>query len=173
MTASRISERLLPAALAAVLLLCSPLSEGLAAKAPLKVGDAAPGVVLADMKGAATRVPGDLRGQVVVLHFWAGGCSSCREEMPAMERLYDRYRKKGLAIVAINVGQKKEVVKKWVEDLRVSYPVLIDTRKEMAEMYDVVGLPRTYLVDRKGLIRYKILGSASEEMLQKQLLSLF
>jgi len=109
---------------------------------------------------------------VLILHFWTGGCSSCREEMPAMEKLYGKYGRKGLVILAVNVGQRKETVQRLVKDLGVSYPVLLDQDRKMAGSYDVVGVPRTYMIDRKGVIRYKILGSASDEMLKKQILSL-
>ncbi len=140
--------------------------------APLRVGDMPPAVTLHDLNGSAVRFPGDYRGKVVILHFWVGGCSSCREEMPDMESLYDKYRKKGLVILAVNVGQRRDIVKSLVRGLGISYPVLLDSDKRMADRYDVVGLPRTYLIDRNGVIRYKILGSASVEMLQKRVLSM-
>lgn len=139
---------------------------------PLRVGDTPPRIKLSDLSGAAVRVPDNFRGKVLILHFWAGGCSSCAEEMPAMEKLYEKYRRKGLVILAVNVGQKKELVKRLVKDVGITYPVLLDPDRKMAESYDVVGVPRTYLVDRKGVIRYKILGSASSETLKKQILSL-
>jgi len=143
-----------------------------AGKTPLKIGDAPPRIALPDLKGSMVRLPDDFRGKVVILHFWAGGCSSCKEEMPAMETLYRKYGRKGLVILAVNVGQRRDMVKKLVQGIGISYPVLLDTDKEMASKYDVVGLPRTYLVDRNGVIRYKILGAASEEMLKKKILSL-
>ncbi|MGA7827103.1 MAG: TlpA disulfide reductase family protein [Geobacteraceae bacterium] len=139
---------------------------------PLRIGDSPPRIQLANLKGSTVRIPNDFRGKVLLLHFWAGGCSSCAEEMPAMEKLYEKYRRKGLVILAVNVGQKKDVVKRLVQDLGISYPVLLDPDQDMARNYDVIGVPRTYLVDRKGVIRYKILGSASEMTLKKQILSL-
>jgi peroxiredoxin len=143
-----------------------------AGKTSLKIGDAPPRIALHDLKGSMVRLPDDFRGKVVILHFWSGGCSSCKEEMPAMETLYGKYGRKGLVILAVNVGQRRDMVKKLVQEIGISYPVLLDTDKEMASKYDVVGLPRTYLVDRNGVIRYKILGAASEEMLKKKILSL-
>ncbi len=140
--------------------------------APLRIGDTPPRIKLSDLNGTAVKVPDNFRGKVVIIHFWAGGCSSCAEEMPAMETLYEKYRRKGLVILAVNVGQKKELVKRLVKDVGITYPVLLDPDRKMAGSYDVVGVPRTYLVDRKGVIRYKILGSASSETLKKQLLSL-
>jgi cytochrome c biogenesis protein CcmG/thiol:disulfide interchange protein DsbE len=162
----------LASALFFALILCFSASGVFAAGGPLRVGNTPPRIKLIDLNGTAVRVPDDFRGKVVILHFWAGGCSSCAEEMPAMEKLYEKYRRKGLVILAVNVGQKKELVKRLVKDAGITYPVLLDPDRKMAEIYDVVGVPRTYLVDRKGVIRYKILGSASSETLKKQLLSL-
>lgn len=139
---------------------------------PLKIGDPPPGVSLKDLNGFPVRIPEDFRGRVMIIHFWTGGCSSCKEEMPAMESLSSSYGKKGLVILAVNVGQGKETVKRLVRGMGIGYPVLLDSGREMARKYDVVGVPRTYLVDRNGVIRYRILGAASPEMLKKQALSL-
>jgi peroxiredoxin len=139
---------------------------------PLRVGSKPPRVALASLNGSTVRVPDDFRGKVLMLHFWAGGCSSCKEEMPAMEKFYRQYGKKGLVILAVNVGQRKDSVQKLAKEMGISYPVLLDPDQKMAKSYDVVGVPRTYLIDRKGVIRYKILGSASDATLKKQILSL-
>jgi cytochrome c biogenesis protein CcmG, thiol:disulfide interchange protein DsbE len=159
-------------AILALFLCCSASGIFAAGGKPLRVGDFPPRIQLANLNGSAVRIPDDFRGKVIMLHFWTGGCSSCAEEMPAMEKLYEKYGRKGLVILAVNIGQKKDVVKKLVKDSGISYPVLLDLDRKMADSYDVVGVPRTYLVDRKGVIRYKILGSASGETLKKQLLSL-
>lgn len=124
------------------------------------------------MTGSSIRIPDDVRGKVVVLHFWAVGCSSCREEMPALDALYTRYRKKGLTVLAVNVGQRREVVKSFLDGLRVSYPVLLDPGRSMAREYDVAGVPRTLILDRNGIIRFKIVGEANGEILQKYITSL-
>jgi len=141
-------------------------------KSPLKIGDITPRVDLTDTKGSTVRIPDDLRGKVVLLQFWASGCGACNDEMSAMQALNDRYGRKGLVILAINVGQKKEAVKKLLQHMRISFPVLLDSDREMARKYDVVDMPRTFLVDRKGIIRYKIVGNAAPEMMQKKIVSL-
>jgi len=162
-----------PAATFLALFLCVNASVALAAgKTPLRVGDTPPRVSLSDLNGSAVRIPDDFRGKVVILHFWAGGCSSCKEEMPALDKLYAKYGRKGLVVLAVNVGQRTETVKRLAKEVGVTYPVLLDPDRKMADSYDVVGVPRTYMVDRKGVIRYKILGGASDEMLKKQILSL-
>lgn len=144
----------------------------IAGKTPLRVGDAPPRAALFSLDGTLVRIPDDFRGKVLVLHFWAGGCSSCKEEMPAMDKLYRQYGRKGLAILAVNVGQKKEAVRGLAKEVGISYPVLLDQDRKLAAAYDVYAVPRTYIVDRKGFIRYKVLGGASEQLLKKQILSL-
>jgi cytochrome c biogenesis protein CcmG, thiol:disulfide interchange protein DsbE len=160
----------LPGAL--LLALLALAASPLAAQAPLRVGDAPPAASLTDLEGRTVRIPDDLKGKVVLVHFWAAGCSSCKEEMPAMESLQSRYRKKGLAIAAINVGQRRDAVKSFVAGLKVTYPIYLDQDTRVARAYEVVGVPKTVILDRNGVIRYKILGSASTESLNKLVTSL-
>lgn len=139
---------------------------------PLRAGDVPPIVALRDLNGAVVRFPANYRGKVVILHFWKDGCSSCREELPGMESLYAKYRGHGLAILAVNVGQRRDIVARLVRSFGVSYTFLLDLDKEMAERYDVVALPTTYLIDRNGVIRYRFLGPANLELLKKRVLSM-
>jgi cytochrome c biogenesis protein CcmG, thiol:disulfide interchange protein DsbE len=143
-----------------------------AGKTPLRIGDLPPRGVLSDLKGRIVRLPDDYRGKVLIIHFWAVGCSSCKVEMSAMESLYASNAGKGLAIVAVNVGQGRDTVEKMVKTLGISYGVLLDSDRSMAQRYDVVGIPRTYLIDRSGIIRYKIVGESSEDFLKKRILSM-
>ncbi|MDH4233197.1 MAG: TlpA family protein disulfide reductase [Nitrospirota bacterium] len=136
-------------------------------QALLKIGDPAPRVSLNDLTGNELTIPDSLRGSVAVIHFWAEGCSSCAREMPALEALYAEYRKKGFVVIAVNVGQKKDAVSAFVGTMGVSYPVVLDPDNYAAKRYEVFGLPRTFFLDRKGFIRYKILGEASEKTLKR------
>jgi cytochrome c biogenesis protein CcmG/thiol:disulfide interchange protein DsbE len=163
----------LPVLLIFAVSLCAPATSLTAAdKSPLRVGTMSPIVALRDLSGAVVRFPANYRGKVVILHFWKGGCSSCREELPGMEPLYTKYRGQGLAILAVNVGQSRDIVLRLVRDFGVSYPFLLDVDKEMAERYDVAALPTTYLVDRSGVVRYRFLGSVNLELLKKRVLSM-
>jgi cytochrome c biogenesis protein CcmG, thiol:disulfide interchange protein DsbE len=143
-----------------------------AGNTPLRIGDVPPRAALPDLKGRTVRLPDDYRGKVLIIHFWAVGCSSCKVEMSAMESLYASYAGKGLAIVAVNVGQSRDTVEKMVKTLGISYGVLLDSDRAMAQKYDVVGIPRTYLIDRSGIIRYKIVGESSEDFLKKRIISM-
>jgi len=142
------------------------------ADAALRIGSTLPPVTLSGIDGAPARIPESLKGKVVILHFWQIGCSSCKLEMPAMDTLYKQYRRKGLEVLAVNVGQKKEAVKAFAAELSVTYPLLIDPDEKNARLYGVTDVPRTYLIDRSGVVRYRILGSATPETLKKLILSL-
>lgn len=155
-----------------LLLVLPAVNHPVLARGPLRIGDSPPRVSAVDLAGSSTRIPDDLRGKVLVLHFWSIGCSSCREEMPALDALYVRNRKKGLAVLAVNVGQRRDVVKNFLAGLRVSYPVLLDPDRSIAREYDVAGVPRTLILDRNGIIRYKIVGEAKGDILQKFIASL-
>jgi cytochrome c biogenesis protein CcmG, thiol:disulfide interchange protein DsbE len=143
-----------------------------AADAVLRIGGGLPSVVLRDIKGATIRIPGDIRGKVLILHFWQAGCSSCKLEMPAMDNLYATYRRKGLEILAVNVGQKKETVQASAGELGVSYPLLIDADRKGSTVFGVTDVPRTYIIDRSGIVRYRIFGGASPALLKKLIRSL-
>jgi peroxiredoxin len=142
------------------------------ANTALRIGDNVPSIVLSGLNGVPVRIPENLRGKVFILHFWQIGCSSCKLEMPAMEKLYGSYRRKGLEILAVNVGQKKETVNAFAAELGVSYPVLLDTDGKIAALYGVSDVPRTYVIDRSGIVRYRVFGGATPEMLKKLILSL-
>jgi peroxiredoxin len=75
--------------------------------------------------------------------------------------------------MAVNIGQTKERVKTFAAELGVSYPLVIDEDKKSAGLYGVTDVPRTYVIDRKGIVRYRILGGASPELLKKLILGLF
>jgi cytochrome c biogenesis protein CcmG, thiol:disulfide interchange protein DsbE len=142
------------------------------ADAALRIGDMLPSATLLGVTGAPIRIPEALKGKVVILHFWQIGCSSCKLEIPAMDVLYRKYRGKGLEILAVNTGQKKESVKIFAAELRVSYPILIDSEGTSATLYGVTDVPRTYVIDRSGVVRYRIFGGTTPEMLKKLVLSL-
>ncbi len=158
---------LLAAAAALVLLVCSLSTASAAERSPLKIGDPPPRFTLTALDGKTVTVPDDLAGKAVVIHFWADWCPYCLDEMPVLESLYRQYRQQGLVIYAVNVGQEPDVAKAFVDRVRISYPVLLDREGRTAKQYGVLGLPRTFFLDRKGLIKYKLLGEASEDMLRK------
>ncbi len=118
----------------------------------------APALSLRGMDGRPLRLE-DLKGQVVFLNFWATWCVPCRQEMPAMERLYRDYREKGFAILAVNFGESKAEIQAFVNELSLRFPVGMDASGAGARAFGVRGLPVTYLLGRDGRILWKVLGS--------------
>ena len=94
-----------------------------------------------------------LRGEVVWLNFWTTTCVPCRTEMPAMQRLAERYGDEGLTVVGIDVGEGRESVQAFVDELGVRYPIVLDLDSMIFNRYSpLFGVPRHYFVGRDGTI---------------------
>jgi len=119
----------------------------------------APSFVLTDLSGERVSLA-SLSSKVVLLNFWATWCIPCRTEMPGMERLWQQYHDRGLAIVAVSVddGGKKRITK-FIRRLKLSYPILLDPQSEVADRYEVSGLPASYLIDGEGRLIGRLVGS--------------
>ena len=92
----------------------------------------------------------ELRGQLLFLNFWATWCVPCREEMPSMERLYQRYKSRGLVVVGLSVDRNRPAVAPFVKRLELTFPIGLDPDMAVAERYRVRALPSTFLIDRSG-----------------------
>lgn len=92
----------------------------------------------------------DFRGKVVFLNFWATWCVPCREEMPAMEKLYQEFKDKNFVVLAVNVKDRKQEAVNFVKELKLSYPMVIDPDAQVGLLYGAWGLPTTYLIGPKG-----------------------
>lgn len=92
----------------------------------------------------------DFRGKIVLLNFWASWCVPCREEMPAMEKLYREYKGKNFAILAVAVKDRKQDAIAFVNELKISYPVALDPDAQVGQLYGAWGLPATYIIGPKG-----------------------
>lgn len=160
------------AAAGAITLAAGALPPLRAAFAAPKVGDILPSLALHDMKGNRVTIPGAFGGKVVVLHFWATWCPACIKEMTSLEFLYKNFEKKGFAPFSVNVGQQLDVIESYLGKLRPTYPILLDADSSTVRTFGVTGIPTTFMADRKGVIRYRILGEITTAGLRKVLLSL-
>jgi thiol-disulfide isomerase/thioredoxin len=109
----------------------------------------------------------ELRGQVVVINFWASWCPPCREEMPTLERIYQTYRDRGLVILGINATYQDSPASAlaFIAEQDLSFPMLMDDRGTVSRRYLLRGLPSTYFVDRQGIIRSVVIGGPMSEAL--------
>jgi len=92
----------------------------------------------------------DFRGKTVFLNFWATWCEPCREEMPAMEKLYQEYKDQNFVVLAVNVKDRKQEALAFVRELKLTYPIVFDPNADVATQYGAWGLPTTYLIGPKG-----------------------
>jgi len=112
----------------------------------------------------------DLRGQVVVVNFWATWCVPCIEEMPMFQSYSERYPQ--FTLLGIAQQESAEQVTPYVERMGISYPVLLDLNAKVTESYKVFMLPTTIFVDQEGMIRYRHYGIMSQDQLMHYLRTL-
>ncbi|MGQ0430090.1 MAG: TlpA disulfide reductase family protein [Gammaproteobacteria bacterium] len=141
--------RKLPAALLLALAASLPLSGATTAGAPV----AAPEFRLANRAGGQVTLS-SLRGQVVMINFWASWCGPCRQEFPALDQIYRKYKPMGFTLVGINVESEKSDAERFLGQRPVSFPILFDPKNEVSGDYGVRAMPTTVLVDRRGRLRW-------------------
>lgn len=116
---------------------------------PMKEVGPTPDFTLAALDGKKLSLK-SFRGKLVFLNFWASWCVPCREEMPAMEKLYQEFKDKNFVVLAVNVKDRKAEASKFVKELKLTYPIALDPEGEVGLLYGAWGLPTTYLIGPKG-----------------------
>lgn len=116
-------------------------------------GQAAPDFTLKSASGQNLRLR-ELRGEVVLINFWATWCGPCRQEMPLLNKIHEQYRKAGFTLLGVNIDDDPAAARDMARKLGVAFPVLLDTDKRVSKLYDVDTMPATLLVDRNGKVRY-------------------
>jgi len=92
------------------------------------------------------------KGNVVLLNFWATWCPPCRNEMPSMEILYKNFKNQGLEILAIDLRENINTVRRFIQENRYTFPILLDTNGNVGSAYGIRSIPTTYIIDRQGMI---------------------
>ncbi|MFV2055200.1 MAG: peroxiredoxin family protein [Thiohalomonadales bacterium] len=118
----------------------------------------APDFSLQDIDGK-THTLKAYRGKVVILNFWATWCPPCREELPSMERAFVKLKDRDVILLGIDVGEDSDTIFTFSADYPVSFPLLLDTDSNVIKSYGVVGLPTTYVVDKRGRLVYRVIGT--------------
>jgi peroxiredoxin len=121
--------------------------------ATLQTGAPAPTFQLNSNAGKPVALA-DLKGQIVLLNFWASWCGPCRQEMPILEQLNRQYHAKGVTLLGVNVEPDSAAAIDWLKATPVTFPILFDTDSKVSKLYEVEGMPNTVIVDRKGMVRY-------------------
>ncbi|MBR3939850.1 MAG: TlpA family protein disulfide reductase [Bacteroidales bacterium] len=121
----------------------------------VKVGDMAPDFTLQYLDGTTANLS-DLRGKVVMLQFTAGWCRVCRQEMPYIEKeIWQKYKdNENFVLVAVDLKEPKEKVLKFIDDMKITYPLTLDEKGEIFSLYTEknAGVTRNIVIDRDGKI---------------------
>jgi peroxiredoxin len=124
---------------------------------PPQIGGPAPSFEAETLEGKAVSLD-DYRGKVVLLTFWATWCEPCKKEMPEIQAAYEKHKEEGLAVVAVNFGERKEPAQAFFEKTSLTFPSLLDRRANIAERFGVISLPVTFFIDQDGIIRERVVG---------------
>ncbi len=132
------------------------------ARGSLQKGDSAPDFVLTDLSGEEHQLS-DYKGKGVFLNFWGTWCAPCKEEMPHMETVSKEYKDKGVEVLAVNVGDSELQTKKFAEQYGLTFPIALDTSKEVENAYGVTNLPATFMINSEGKIEDIVVGGLTKE----------
>ncbi len=163
---------LLAAVVAAVLAVVTLLASGLGkdpsvATSPL-VGRTAPDFTLEQLDGKALTLS-KLRGQVVVVNFWASWCTECHTEQPALNEAWQRFRDSGVVVLGVNFQDTPSDARDYVRTAGIAYPVVEDTDSRTALAYGLRGIPETFIVDKSGRIVDRVIGPVDAAKLANQI----
>lgn len=128
------------------------------------VGETAPDFELSNLYGEKVKLS-DFRGKKIVLNFWATWCPPCKEEMPEMEKFYQKTNG-DVVILAVNIDPQYDV-KKFVTEMGSTFPVLLDEKDKVNSLYRVLTIPTTFFIDEQGIIRHKFLSAMKLEVMEQ------
>ena len=163
---TKVSKAILPVILTLVLLVtaCSAGSEPLDGESPTapvegaQIGNLAPDFQLQNVDRQTVSL-GNLQGKPVLINFWATWCPPCRDEMPYIQEIYEEWSDKGLVVLAINLGESSSKAEEFMQSYNLSFTVLLDTKQDVAQRYNITGIPTTFFIDKDGIIQDKVIGA--------------
>lgn len=113
----------------------------------------------------------DYRGKGVILNFWGTFCKPCREEMPALESAYQKYKDKGVTIIGIDASEPQKAVAAYVKELGIDFPIVLDPGLETANAYQANELPYSVFIDPNARISHINIGQMDEQTIEKYIKS--
>lgn len=134
----------------------------------VKSGDIAPNFHLQTLDGEEVQLS-DYKGKGVFLNFWATYCPPCKEEMPYMDNQYEKFKDKGVEILAVNVGEPLLTAQKFAQRYDLSFPILMDEREEVYKAYGVKPIPATFLIDKDGNVIDRVTKGLTEEEIKQMM----
>lgn len=133
---------------------------------PVKVDYSAPQLDLTDLSGKSVSLD-DYLGKVVLVNLWATWCPPCREEMPTLQKFYEKYKDKGFVLIAIDQEETQDVVSPFVAEFGLTFPVWLDLEYLAEREFNTSNLPSSYVIDRAGTVRLTWIGGISKSNLEK------
>jgi peroxiredoxin len=131
-----------------------------------------PDFTLKDLRGKQVS-SAEFSGKVLLVNFWVTTCPPCKKEMPMLQSLHRKYAAHGLVVIGVSLDEKPGTAAAFARSLRITYPLLIHptlmTDEAQQQHYGILGLPTTYIVDRAGVVRKKVVGFAYREDLEKSI----
>jgi len=126
----------------------------------------APDFTLTDLDGNTISLS-DLKGNVVFLNFWATWCTPCKKEIPFFNEAYKTHKNSGLRIIGISIDRSEKIVRKYLDKQEFIYPVAMGKQKFL-NAYEIARVvPVTVIIDKKGKLRYKVIGDLEREEIEK------
>lgn len=117
-----------------------------------------PHCCLEALNGEKVQLAG-LKDKIIFLNFWASWCGPCKEEMPSIETLYQRYKEREIVFLTISVDYEgPEPVRKFIEKHRYRFPVLLDPKGKTLDLFEINKIPATLIIDRKGKMIGRVIG---------------
>ncbi|MBI5032023.1 MAG: TlpA family protein disulfide reductase [Chloroflexi bacterium] len=147
-----------------------PTTDQVIANVAAHVDFQAPDFTLSTLDGKSMALK-DLRGQVVLINFWATWCQPCRAEMQDIQAAY-RQHPEGFVVLAINNAEGDIVVRNFANEFQLTFPILLDSDSAVTRLYRVQGLPTSYFIDRSGIVRAANIGAMNRAYIQAQITSL-
>ena len=117
-----------------------------------QVGKQAPDFQLPSLEGQSVSLS-DFQGKPILLNFWATWCGPCRQEMPLLQAIFEEQSDNGLVMLAINIGEPAPAVNNFMRNGNYSFPVLLDTERDVAQDYNIRAIPTTFFIDEDGVIQ--------------------
>ena len=133
------------------------------------VREAAPTFVLPRLGGGGNIDLASLRGQVVVVNFWASWCEPCKQEHPALSAMWDRYRERGVVLVGVDFEDTEEAALAYAAEMGGDWPLVTDPGSRTAIAYGVFGVPETFVIASDGTITAKKVGAVTYEWLTREI----
>ena len=139
---------------------CKPAERALETpEGVVDIGRPVPAYAAVSLNGDSVSLAGQ-RGKVVLLNVWATWCHPCRDEIPQLRAIHEKYRQQGLELIGVSVDTDgtDETIRSFMRDFQMTFPIWRDPDERISSQFLIVGVPATFLIDRGGVLRWRKTG---------------